>query len=329
MTRPSDEKIWSVLNGDASADISAEVAEWLSGEEGLRWIEEHTPQIYAGSENTAPAYDIPSERMLKEIHARIDRSSKKKKRFRTVWHAAAVLVPALLIISAWASIDSKLGNVLFAETEIVSESAKTGEKKELIFQDGTRIRLNAGAQVSYPKVWSLKRRDFSLEGEAFFEVEKNPKRPFVVDIYGTKVKVFGTKFNIKAYPEDSTIDIVLINGKVVFEAGDTEYTMSPAEMLSYNKMDNSIKVTSLEKPEAAISWTENMIVFRNDGLGEVSKILSRWYGVEFEIKDSDLLSRKFTFRTEERPLTTILREMEYISDLKFTMDGNTVTVSKK
>ena len=205
MLKPTENEIWRVLNDDAPYDVSQRVAEWFSSEEGGLWLSVNSSKIFRLVEEGVLKVDedVPSDTMLDYIHAEIDRRVRKRRRLTAVWRVAAVFIPVAAIVSLWLEVDSRLGGSVFSEPEMVAESSEMGERKVVIFQDGTKVYLNAGATVTYPKWWRLDKRHVKLVGEAYFEVAENSRRPFTVDIFDTKVKVHGTKFNIKAYPEDN------------------------------------------------------------------------------------------------------------------------------
>lgn len=273
--------------------------------------------------------DIPSDIMLDRIHSEIDRRSRRRRWSMAVLKVAAAIIPLIALGLIWAELDSRLGGSVFSAPEIVSEAAQPGERKVLIFQDGTKVYLNAGAVITYPRSWRLDRRRVSLEGEAYFEVAHNRKRPFTVDVFNTKVKVYGTSFNVNAYPEDSTISVALIGGSVAFEADGREHLMKPSQLLTYNRSDGSVSLVEVSHPDNYTLWTANVINFRDNTLENVMEVLGRWYDVSFDVADRSLLSRRFTFRTTQLPLRSLLDEMEYISDLKFELENDRVTVSKK
>lgn len=273
--------------------------------------------------------DVPSEEILENLHLKMDQVFRTKRRRKVILYSMAFLVPAVLVLLMWRNIDSRLGHSLWAQSDIMTESARVGERKVMVFQDGTKVYLNAGAEISYPKFWGIAERNIKFEGEAFFEVAKNTKRPFVVDIFDTELKVYGTSFNVEAYPERNTVDIVLLEGEVTFEAGGSKYSISPSEKLSFDRITRKVSIARMDNPESASLWTKNIISFRNSSLKEVTDVLSRWYGVEFAVGDEMLYSRKFTFKTTQLPLRSLLDEMEYISDLAFDIEGEKVSVYKK
>ena len=331
MVRPTEKEIWSFLDDRASMEVSKKVVKWLSSKEGRLWLSADSSGIFSHMEETGLPCDsdIPSDIMLDRIHSEIDRRSRRRRWSMAVLKVAAAIIPLIALGLIWAELDSRLGGSVFSAPEIVSEAAQPGERKVLIFQDGTKVYLNAGAVITYPRSWRLDRRRVSLEGEAYFEVAHNRKRPFTVDVFNTKVKVYGTSFNVNAYPEDSTISVALIGGSVAFEADGREHLMKPSQLLTYNRSDGSVSLVEVSHPDNYTLWTANVINFRDNTLENVMEVLGRWYDVSFDVEDRSLLSRRFTFRTTQLPLRSLLDEMEYISDLKFELENDRVTVSKK
>lgn len=331
MVRPTEKEIWSFLDDRASMEVSKKVVKWLSSKEGRLWLSANSSGIFSHMEGTGLPCDsdIPSDLMLDRIHSEIDRRSRRRRWSMAVLKVAAAIIPLIALGLIWAELDSRLGGSVFSAPETVSEAAQPGERKVLIFQDGTKVYLNAGAVITYPRSWRLDRRRVSLEGEAYFEVAHNRKRPFTVDVFNTKVKVYGTSFNVNAYPEDSTISVALIGGSVAFEADGREHLMKPSQLLTYNRSDGSVSLVEVSHPDNYTLWTANVINFRDNTLENVMEVLGRWYDVSFDVADRSLLSRRFTFRTTQLPLRSLLDEMEYISDLKFELENDRVTVSKK
>lgn len=328
MIRPSENEIWQVLEGK-DVKASKKVAVWLSTDEGLNWIIENTERIMKYCEDAQEDMDIPSEQILEAIHRHINEMKRRRKMRRSAMVAAVVAVPVLLITALWVNVNSKMGNVLFDNPENVSEFAALGERKVVVFQDGTKVYLNAGSRLFYPSFWGISNRNVKLEGEGFFHVHKNPKRPFVVDMDGVALKVYGTRFNLKAYPDDNVIGVILFDGEVVFEAGEDKYELEPSEQLEYNRNTGKVEIVSLKSPDDKILWTDNVINFRNNTLREITEVLSRWYDVTFEMEDELLYSHTFTLRTDHQPLHVLLEEMEYVSDLHFVLEGNIVKVTLK
>lgn len=163
--------------------------------------------------------------------------------------------------------------------------AGTGQKKELILPDSSHIWLNAGSSVDYPAAFAPSERTVSLHGEAFFEVRPDASRPFVIRTGALHTRVVGTSFNIKAYPEDSSIVVSVVTGKVNVGnvSSKTSVDLSPDEQAVYQKSDN--RLVSQPYPGAAglAAWREGKLQFRNKPLREVVRTLERRYGVRISL----------------------------------------------
>ena len=328
MLRPSEYDIWRVLEGKDTQNAE-KVARWLSSEDGVKWISENTWEIMRRCECEGNEIEIPTEEMLENIHMQIRMIMRRRRRRHIAMFAAAAIVPVLFMSALWMNINYKVGNVLLSDPETVCEAAIMGERKVVVFQDGSKIYLNAGSKLSYPSFWGISNRKVDLEGEGFFQVEKNPRRPFIVNLESAVIKVYGTSFNVKSYPEKDAIEVILFDGDVVFAADGNEYDLDPSEQLMYDRKTGKVDIISLKSPDDRILWTENVLMFKNNSLRDIADVLGRWYAVTFEVEDELLYSRTFTLKTDHQPLHILLDEMEYVSDLKFELAGSVVKVSLK
>ena len=328
MIKPSETDIWLVLEGkDYTATES--VAQWLTTEDGQKWIVENTDKILKNCEDSQWDYIIPSDDILAKIHQAIHGSMRKRQRRRIAVIAASFILPVLLIMSMWININNKVGNILFKNPDTVCEVSVLGERKTVVFQDGTKVYLNAGSKISYPSFWGVMKRDVKLDGEGFFDVIKNPKRPLIVDMKGASLAVYGTRFNVKAYDIEDVIEVLLFDGSVQFEVKGKTYKIEPSEQLTYNRITDKVDIVSINSTDDEVLWAKNIIMFRNKPLKDISEVLGRWYNVTFELEDESLNTRKFTLKTAHQPLQVLLDEMEYISDVDFELEGDIIKVRLK
>ncbi len=321
---PSDKKIRSVLETRATKQDITEVVEWFSTEDGVKWLDDDMSFFVDRlNHNTINLdNDFREDIVMNRIFSLI----RKKQIKRNFTFAAAIIIPCVLIISAWFSIDSRIEGSVFSQAIIQEISAEQGERKEVIFQDGSRVFLNAGTKLSYPDKFSLTERRVTLDGEAYFEITKNPKRPFIVEMGKTKIKVLGTEFNVKAYSKDPTIDILLVNGSIEFSTQNNSYLMSPAENLVCNRSTNKISVYRNANTQTASAWTDNIILFNDSSLEELTSTLSRWYKINFTIQVEDPSLYSFSLQTPYIPLNELLKELENISTLKFIKENNNIII---
>ena len=164
-----------------------------------------------------------------------------------------------------------------------------GSRSKVILNDGTAVYLNAGSRLVHPTCFEKNKREVHLFGEAFFEVTKDKKRPFVVKTNSIAVEVLGTKFNVSAYPDDRLIQTVLEEGSVSIKRKDAtlfekKVILKPNEMLSFNTHTNESTVTDVN-PELYTYWRHGLLKFDNQQLSEITKKLERYYNIKIEFEN--------------------------------------------
>lgn len=327
MKRPSDIVIKRVLNETATPREAADVAAWFSTPEGQAWVsrsmDEEAEWLEAGL--MPPLEEDPGEALLR----RVERIIAHRNRRRLLWRAAAILIPCAVVVAFWLQLDSRLGGALFAEPTLEQIAAERGERKEVVFQDGTHVWLNAGSRISYPSRFGLSERRVRLDGEAYFEVSHNPQRPFLVEVGDATVRVLGTSFDVKAYAADPTVDVVLLDGSVEFSHGKASYRLSPSQRLVFDKRSLRGEVTALEHAEGLMLWSRNTICFRDAPLREVVSGLERWYDVQVEVADPKLYGLSFSFTTPNMPLEELLSELENISPIRCELAGHRLRIEAR
>jgi transmembrane sensor len=162
-----------------------------------------------------------------------------------------------------------------------------GKRSEITLADGTHIWLNSGSQLSYPSKFKTDSREVYLSGEALFDVKANPDKPFYVITRDIKIKVLGTSFNVSSYPEDHTVQTVLLRGKV--SAGRnklfaTTVDLIPGERLTYNK-NNAQLLKDKVDVKLYSSWINGYLFFKNMPLTEVYTTLERYYNQDIIVED--------------------------------------------
>ncbi len=167
------------------------------------------------------------------------------------------------------------------------KSTLAGQKSILTLFDGTKITLNANSKLKYPTHFGETSREVYLEGEAYFEVVHNSYKPFVVHTNKIATTVLGTKFNVCAFPEEESIAISLVEGKVTVSEimnskSENKVTLAPKEQFIYSKLTSKAEVKEFDFTKV-IGWKDNSFVFENEPLGNVLRKLERAFGVGFEL----------------------------------------------
>jgi ferric-dicitrate binding protein FerR (iron transport regulator) len=204
--------------------------------------------------------------------------------------------------------------------------------------DGSNVWLNHSSTLKYPAIFQRNSRTVELTGEGYFEVAHNPKVPFIVKAGGIQVLARGTTFNILAYPDEERIETSLINGCVEIQIAEPDgkiiplLKMKPTDLSIFQKSNNKISTRTIGD-DRYFSWKEGKLMFNKEPITEVVKKLSRWFNVDIQIKDPELLKLTYTatFVNETLPqvmeLLTLMSPISYsISDRKEISSG---TFSKR
>jgi len=193
-------------------------------------------------------------------------------------------------------------------------------KSKVSLPDKSVVWLNSGSTITYPSKFSGNRA-VSIDGEASFTVVSDRKHAFTVSTAGVKVKVHGTNFNVKSYPEDEDVTVVLKEGKVSVIVDDNETFISPGEMAVINKHDKSLHI---EKTDTNLEffWAHESVYFKSKSLGHICRYLEKWYNVKIDV-DPELAEKQiYTFTIKDDSLEAILRIMAKINPISYSFDEN-------
>lgn len=262
--------------------------------------------------------------------------SKKQKTIRQFYiqkkylAVAAVLLLAFFL-SFWVMSLKDVGSEITVsannKTE-VSKATARGQKLTFKLPDGSTIMLNSESSVTYKEPFESNRQ-VKLIGEAFFDIERDVANPFTISSGTVLTKVLGTSFNIKAYPEANKSIISVLTGKVLI----ADQSGNEASLLP-----NTKGIFQLEKKELLIeqaivadevAWKDGVIVFENKPLSDVVLMLERWYGVDIQVKEKDLLQGKYTGYYSNASLEKVLDGLSYTSGFDYSLQDKTVIITKK
>ena len=208
-----------------------------------------------------------------------------------------------------------------------------GKRFDIILSDGSHVVLNSGTYLKYPvKYIKDKNREVFLTGEAFFEVTKNKNQPFIVNTNGLNIKVLGTRFNVSAYPEDSSTNTVLVEGSVGLhhkDFNDIEKStlLTPGHLASLNKTDKKILV---KNTETAIytAWINGTVIFRHLPFKNITKKLERYYNVNITNNNSELDEELFTASFDNQTLDQVLKTFKDNYGIDYTITNNKIIINR-
>ncbi|WP_423130368.1 FecR family protein [Gaoshiqia sp. Z1-71] len=265
------------------------------------------------SVDTDTAYSI--------LHSKINRRHKIQTLYTQFGRIAAVLILPLLIVSIW-SLSQKSSDLGTEQLSYHEVSSPPGIRSKVQLPDGTTVWLNAESRIRYAIPFARATRELELTGEAFFDVAKNANAPMDVKFNNITVRVLGTQFNVKAFPDEDHLEVVLKEGSIelqndVADADREAVRLYPNQQWKYDKTE---QVSSLNQVDAEkyIAWHRNILILNNTPMEEMAKNLERWYGVDVQLMDQELNKYKFTTVFENEPLHRVLELLEMSSPIKIT-----------
>jgi len=208
-----------------------------------------------------------------------------------------------------------------------------GQRTSIKLPDSSIVYLNTSSTLTYPEVFSDSIRSVALTGEAFFEVVKNPAKPFIVQTNRIRTVVLGTSFNVRSFDTDSAISVSLVSGKVRVvgkQASGTsrENVLLPGERLVYHKADSSYEKDHFKVLDVT-GWKDGVLVFDNtDFTGFIGR-LEEWYGVDIDVTRQPSTKWKVNGHFDNESLNEVLVGIQFIYDIDYKINGDRVTLKCK
>lgn len=307
-------------------------------------------------EAVKPFFEKRKEHAWKHFLTRLPQ--KQQKHWNIVWKAGryAAMLAIVFSIGMWTAwtLTPKPEEQLLQSIEVA-----LGSKSRIILPDGSKVWLNSGSKLTYQDGFGRKNRTLTLDGEGCFDVKKNKELPFEVYSGNVKIRVLGTKFNMKSYSEDEDTKVTLIEGSLNVSTGadiHTGKTIIPNQQAVINKQSNKLTVKNVNAFNYAL-WTEtkkeevvvkavvrdkklptlvvptvtlrNILLFDEEPLNQIIRDLERAFNVSIELKEESLGTVKFyaDFRNDET-IYDILKIITMNNDLKYEVKDNKIIISK-
>ena len=206
--------------------------------------------------------------------------------------------------------------------------APKGQKTQIFLPDSSIVFLNGGTSLTYANDF-INDRKIELSGEALFVVRKNTHSQFTVHTQFIDVNVFGTQFNVKAYPEDPDLEISLLEGTISLSKNSKNLMdLSPGHIAV---LDKATKKIELHRGDVSkiISWSHDELIFEDKTFEEIITYLERWYGVEIELDELLQGQHRFTFNVKTESLRELLKLINVITPIDYKIDGKKVKITKR
>lgn len=350
------------LTGEASSEELLELENLIRQNPGIVYHAEHVQHIL----QVNPSQDAYESELAFEMHlnklkengitfpeletalssSAIDQPTPYSKSKRKWFIPVAVLTVLLIAAFIWNQAPEKTKPV--DERNYGEVSTKPGSKTKLVLPDSTVVWLNAGSKLTYSDNFGITNRNTTLTGEAFFDVKKGTI-PFIIHANAVHIKVMGTAFNVKAYPNEKTTETSLLRGRVeiTFDKRPGEkWILKPNEKLILNNDPEKLETTSIDKKSEPVyvmgnitrtldstiletSWVENKLIFQDESFADIAKKMERWYGVNITFKDETVanyhLYGSFTTETINEALDALKTTG---SKFTYKIEGQNITIAK-
>ena len=203
-----------------------------------------------------------------------------------------------------------------------------GGEYKLILSDGSEVWVNSATVLEYPVVFSGNRRIVKLNGEAYFKVQADSLRPFIVVVAGgMEVCALGTVFNVNAYAE-RFVESVLVKGKISVGKEDRRVTLRPAQLAVYDRETGQTDVKAVDIRKY-VDWKSGEFIFSDDCLEEIMKKITLWYDCEVVFTDQSLKDMRLSGNMRRYDsVEKILHYLEITTGAKFAVKGRTIFVGK-
>ena len=327
------------LNNEVSPDEKLEVENWLKqSEENLEELEQ-SQQILLNVDAYFKAKTYDSKTAWNNVHAKIthlqptviNQRIRKEAIIRFYKYAAVIVVAILLgIFGYYVGFRNQ-------KTDFFSEVISTEEQvvNEFILPDGSKVALNSNSQLLFPKHFKDNVREVMVYGEVFFDVTPDPDKPFIIHAGNAQVKVLGTSFNVSAYPNNETIEVVVKTGKVQvrnvnqeIKSENSEVVLIPGEKGTLFKKSNVLERATNSDPNY-IAWKTRNLVFNEVPLKEVFKSLENVYHVKIQVSDPKLNDLLLEAQFDHKPVEFVLNVIQITFDLELTNEKEQFTFSER
>ena len=179
----------------------------------------------------------------------------------------------------------------------------------------------------YPVVFAENERRIRLSGEGYFKVAKDTQAPFIVETDLGEIRVMGTEFNVKCYPDETIIATTLVNGKVSFINSEVpERILAPGQQLLFERGNQEAEIRQVNVCNY-IGWKDNQLIFHKETLEEIMRILARWYDIEVVFENNDLKQLEFSGNLNKyTDIETFFRFFGIGANVRFQLSGRTVYI---
>jgi transmembrane sensor len=314
------------FNQTSTPEVTQKVQRWMVDDQ---WAAEKDDSLHAIWEKLEVQPDQSTARSLRRVKDRIRKEENRHSlNYRILLRIAAVIIPVALLVGGYFYFNGSTKNI--------EVTTLNNEQKQCTLPDGSSVRLNSGSKINYSSRFNDTTRLVTLEGEAYFSVKPNKKKPFIVKTKDLTLRVLGTEFNIASYSSDSRSVATLDRGKVQVTinreekgSASSSYILKPNQQLAYNKSDQSVLINIVT--EETSGWKDGALIFQDATFNDILNTLQRQYNVTFRYDaakfQGDVYSVKFVNRESIEQVMNVLQDV--VGGFSWQKNDNEIAISQE
>lgn len=355
------EQFWILLSkklaGEASGPELAELERLMLEHPEWQYAAQNLQEIWNTRGNTDSAQDEDAYLIhLHRLNEYTEEACAQVRRPRRRWMAWTA-VAATILLAGWffgiRNQGAKNPDSATAGRSVNEVTTRPGSKSRVELPDGSVVWLNAGSQLTYNRDFGQKLREVNLSGEGYFDVVKMPEKPFIIHTRDVNIRVLGTVFNVKAYPQDKKTETSLIRGSIevtIRNRPSDKIILSPSEKLVVEhqpvmpagealpgRLDkqsapliavNKLQYNPADSSVAETEWIHNRLVFRDESLGELALRMERWYNRTISIEDAELRNTRVSGIFETETLEEALQALQISVRFAYETEGKNIIIHR-
>lgn len=356
--------IFRYLSGSASEEEAGKLVEWLKQNRENRITYFTLKKIWLNTRNHGYSdkyIDDSWNRLKLRSTLQGSKESKDSGLPRINIRKLAVAATILVLIGISSFLGIQLRNLSEYDQTMYEISAPLGARTNISLPDGTDVWLNAGSNLTYRSDFGRHDRSVSLTGEAYFDVKPGGSNVFKVNTRDVDIRVYGTQFNVKSYPDEDVTETTLVKGLVEVSITDPGIRsqpvfLEPKQRIVYSRATRSILVEEEDQEEVTeeiiveempeipsrprlsvsnvvsideyTSWKDGRLTFRSESLETLAPKIERFYNVNISFSDDSIKALRYTGTLEEVTIEEVMRAIANSSEINFKIEKNQITLSK-
>lgn len=353
---PSDEEIRRLLlkyiAEETNEEETANVEKWLKAHpEAFEEFEQLWDLWYAvGTATNVFRFNVDegwNDTLIRIRESKLGQKRKRSLKTIIIWTGSIAAASLLFLgVAFWQSYNITTPSLIHSvnNTAIASVNEDTattftrydtkiqtppGKKRIAVLPDGSKVWLNGGTQIHFYMDEEQRTRILFLSGQAFFDIAKRADMPFIVKMKHATIKVLGTRFNVSAYPNESTVEATLTAGSILFKTTTNQQTIKrqiqPGQQIAVNYLSGRLKVLKVDTVFYT-SWKEGKIIFQNQDFKEVAKAMEHKYNVDIVFKDKALMHKKLNGYLQKESLKEALTALKLTLQFHYKVKGKKVFI---